>query len=606
MAFNSVVLGVAVAEVLPVPVITAAVAITAIPSVRRAVRAVRARRTSIDLLDVAAIGISLGTGAPVTAAFISWLLGIGDIILSQTADRARATLSTLMQTDAEGVWRVRDGQTERVPVSSLEVGDRIVIDPGGRVPADGTVESGVALVDEKAITGESRPRERRAGDRVIAASVVVEGQIIVTLDRVGTDTMAARIVQIVDGAGVKPPTLQRASERVTDQLILPTFGMAGATALATAQIDRMVSILITDFGTGIRVALPTGVLAAMTAAARDGVLVKGGQYLERLSKADAVVIDKTGTLTRGAAEVLEAIPVGRWPVNECVRLAAAAEARHRHPVADAVRRYAARAGLAVPEAELGSEAYTIGEGIVACVEGRTVLVGGPRLMRRHCVDSGRAADELARRRESGASSLCVAIDGELAAILVHADEPRPESRAVVRALQAGGRREVILMSGDAPGPVGAVARAVGVDRAFFELVPEDKAERVRELKRAGKTVAMVGDGINDAPALAVADVGISLHGGTEVALETADVVLIEGGLSRLPLAFAAADRAMAHMWRGLGLIIVPNAVAIALGALGLLSPPVAAVVNNGATIFASLAGLEPLLRQAASETEARA
>jgi P-type E1-E2 ATPase len=431
VALNTAVLGVAVAEVVPAPALVAAVALTAIPSVRRAARAVRARRTSSDLLDLAAIGISLGTGKPVTAAFITWLLGLGDIVHAHTADRARSALSKLMQLDGVEAWRVRDGRTERVPVGTLAVGDRIVIDPGGRVVADGLVESGAALVDEKALTGESVPRERRPGDRVIASSVVVEGQIVVAVDRVGTDTTAARIVQIFEGAGSKPMTLQRESERVTDRLILPTFGVAGATALLSAQIDRMTSILITDFGTGVRLALPTGVLASMTAAARAGVLVKGGQFLERLARADVIVFDKTGTLTLGAAEVLEAIAVGPWPVRECVRLAAAAEARHGHPIADAVRRYAARAGIDVPEAALGSETYTIGEGIAARVEGRVVLVGGTRLMRRHGVAVERAEAELARHREAGASSLCVAIDGELGAILVHADEPRPESRAVV-------------------------------------------------------------------------------------------------------------------------------------------------------------------------------
>ncbi len=600
MAFNSVVLAATVSGAVPAPAMAAAVALTAVPSARRAYRALAEKRASVDLLDLAAVGISLGTGQPLTAAFITWLLGAGDVILAQTTDRARQAISKLMQLDAEDAWRIRaNGETERVPVKRLAVGDRIVVEAGGRIAADGIVERGAALVDEKALTGESIPLERRPGDRVLAASVVAEGQLVITVDRVGTDTTAAKIVQILEGAGAKPMTLQRETERIADQLVLPTFGVAGAAALLSSQIDRMTSVLITDFGTGIRIAVPTAALAAMTSAAREGVLVKGGQFLERLAKVDAIVFDKTGTLTGGAPVVFEVIAIGKLSMREAVALAAAAEARQGHPVAEAIRRHAARLELDVPEAELGSETYTIGAGLSARVRGRTVLVGSLRMMWREGVAlRGAAQQVIDRHRGAGASSLCVAVDGKLEAVLGYADEPRPESRAVVQALRAGGRRQVILMSGDAPGPVNAVAARVGVDRALPELLPEEKALHVKALQREGKTVAMIGDGINDAPALAVADVGISLEGGTDVALETADVVLLEGGLKKLPDAFAAADRAMRHVQRGLALVIVPNAIAIALGAAGLITPGAAALVNNGSTIVAALAGLEPLLRHA--------
>jgi Cu2+-exporting ATPase len=603
MALNSAVLAATVSGVVPAPAMAAAIALTAIPSARRAYGALAEHRASVDLLDLAAVGISLGTGQPLTAAFITWLLGVGDIILAQTTDRARAAISKLMQLDADDAWRIREsGETERVNVKRLAVGDLLIVEAGGRVAADGIVERGVALVDEKALTGESVPIERKKGDRVLAASVVVEGQLVLRVDRTGTDTTAAKIVQILEGAGAKPMTLQRDTERVADRLVLPTFGVAGAAALLSSQIDRMTSVLITDFGTGIRIAVPTAALAAMTAAAREGVLVKGGQYLERLAKVDAIVFDKTGTLTSGTPEVFDVVPVsgvGAMPPREAMALAAAAEARQGHPVAEAVRRHAAMLGLDVPEAELGSETYTIGAGLSARVAGRRVLVGSLRLMRRDGVHVGPLAQRaMAAHKDQGASSLCVAIDGRLEVVLGYADELRPESRDVVRALKAGGRREVILMSGDAAGPVSAIAAKVGVDRAFSELLPEDKAQHIKALQREGKIVAMIGDGINDAPALAVADVGISLEGGTDVALETADVVLLEGGLRKLPDAFASADRAMAHVRRGLGLVIVPNAIAIALGAAGLITPGVAAAVNNGSTIVAALAGLEPLLRRA--------
>jgi heavy metal translocating P-type ATPase len=593
---NSAVLAVAAAGVMPLPVAGAAVAVTAIPAVRRAWVALGEKRMSVDLLDVAAIGISIGTGQPATGAFITWLLGVGDLILERTHDRARNAISKLMQLDASEAWRVgKEGEVERVPVKRLVPGDTVVVEAGGRVPADGIVVRGAAAVDEKALTGESMPQDRGVGDRILAATVVVEGQVVIEVDRVGGDTTASKIVQILEGAGAKPMTLQREAERVADRLVLPTFGVAGAAAMLASQIDRMTSVLITDFGTGIRIAVPTSALTAMTIAAREGVLVKGGQYLERMSKADVVVFDKTGTLTVGEPQVRAVVPFGKLPPNETMALAAAAEERQRHPVAVAIRGYASGAGLTLPEATLGSEEYTIGVGLRAQVEGRDVLVGGKRLMAARGVWTAHAQSAVEANLRDGVSSIYVAVDGTLEAVIGYSDAARAESADVVRALRANGRREVILLSGDACGPVEAVGRAVGVDRAYGELLPEDKVRHVKDLQRAGKIVAMVGDGINDAPALAVADVGISLEGGAEVALETADVVLLDGGLSRLPNAFAIADRAMAHVRRGLGLVIAPNAVAIVLGALGLITPGVAAIVNNGSTIVAALAAVSPLL-----------
>jgi heavy metal translocating P-type ATPase len=604
-ALNTVVFATAVAGILPVPAVSAAVALTAFPSAKRALRAARERRLSVDVLDLAAIGISLGTGQPQTAAFITWLLGIGDLVLERTADRARHAISKLMKLDATDAWRIRVGteQVERVAPHKLSLRDRIVVETGGRVAADGIVLSGAALVDEKALTGESIPQERHKGDRVLAATVVLEGQIIVEVERAGRDTTAAKIVRILEGAGAKPMTLQRETEKIADRLVVPTFAVAGGAAAIASELDRMTSVLITDFGTGIRIVVPTSALTAMTLAARAGVLVKGAQYLERLAKADIVVFDKTGTLTGGEPEVFEVVAVGRKPAREAMALAAAAEARQRHPVAEAIRRYATRASLDVREAVLGSEQYSVGLGLAARVGAHDVLVGGRRLMLARGIDIARARASFERHSASGVSSICVAVDGWLEAVIGYADEPRRESREVVTALKAGGRRRVLLMSGDARAPVEAIARAVGVDEAFGELLPEDKAKRVRELQRVGKVVAMVGDGINDAPALALADVGISLQGGTDVALETADVVLLDGGLLKLPDAFRVADDAMRHVRRGLGLVIAPNAIAIALGALGLLTPGAAALVNNGSTVVAALAAVAPLLRGHAVSSE---
>ena len=590
------VLGASLSGMVPPAAMTGLVAATAIPSARRALRALGQGRASIDLLDVAAVAISLATGQPTTAAFITTLLSVGDRILEATEDGARGAISKLMQLDAAEAWRLDSrGEPVRVSAKSLAVGDRILIEAGGRVAADGIIVRGEASVDEKALTGESLPRDKRAGDRILAATVVVEGQVLVEVERAGGDTTAAKIVQILEGAGAKPMTLQREVERVTDRMVLPAFGVAGLAAQLTGDLSRATSVLITDFGTGVRIAVPTAALTGMTLAARSGVLVKGAQYLERLSKTDVIVFDKTGTLTRGEPEVREIVTLGPHDEREVILLAASAEKHQSHPVAEAVRRHAATLGIDPPAPELGTETVTLGMGLTARVLGREVRIGNERWMSQLGVDLAPVEEAIARHRATAASSLLVTIDGVLAGVLACADAPRDESANVVATLRAGGRRRVVLLSGDAKAAVASVAAAVGADEAHGELLPEDKAAFVRKLQQQGSVVAMVGDGINDAPALALADVGISLEGGTDVALETADVVLLEGGLSKLPLAFETADRAMASVRRGLALVIVPNAAGVALGALGLINPAVAAAINNGSTVIAALAAAAPLV-----------
>ncbi len=601
-------LAVSLGNWLPLPVSALGVLVSSLPAMKRALHGLQEKRASVDLLDLAAIGVSVARGQPATAAFITWLLALGDLLQQTTADRARIEIGKLVKLDASDAFRLEaHGEGERIvkiDPRRVKIGDKLVVSMGRRVPADGVVISGAAMVDEKALTGESEPRERVPGERVLAATVVVEGEIVVLVERTGEGTTAAKIVKILEGAGQKPMTLQKDVEKVTDRLVLPTFGVAGLALLLSGQIDRLTSVLITDFGTGVRIALPTSALAGVTRAARSGVLVKGAQYLERLAKTDVVVFDKTGTLTEGHPRVTSVQAVDGRGAQDVLALAAAVEAQASHPLAKAVLHEALQTGLTVVDAEVGSAQAVVGRGMRARVAGRELHVGSLRWMRELGVDLSAAEDQLRRHEEQHTSTLLVAEGGKLVGVIGYADQPRAESPGIVRALQAGGRRRVILLSGDARPAVERAARALGVDEAFGELLPEEKAEHVRRLKAEGKVVAMVGDGINDAPALALADVGISLHGGTDVALETADVVLLEGGLRRLPLAFEVGEEAVRNVKRGLGLIIAPNAVAIGLGALGLIGPNIAALINNGSTVVAALAAMAPLLRRAPDSEDA--
>lgn len=560
-------------------------------------------KTSIDLLDVAATFAALATGRPTTAAFVIWMVGVGDLLLDLSANKARSALSTLMQGgEREAVRVLADGGIETVPLGGLQIGDRFVVHTGHRIVADGRVVSGLAEVDEKALTGESRLLSKSAGDPVFASTVVVEGELVVEVKVTSKNTEAAKIERILNSVGSKPLTLQRDALDFASKLVVPTFGIAWLAAVLASDVTRAVCVLITDFGTGIRIAVPTSALTAMSLAARQGVLVKGAQYLERLSKTNVIIFDKTGTLTSGVPEVVEVVAARGMKEATLIKLCASAEGHYDHPVATALKSYAKDKGLALADTEAGTEQYAVGLGLSARVHGRRVRVGRASWMESQELKISPSFNKhLARFKRNSVSSLCVAVDDKVVGLVAYSDGTRPESAAIVRKLRAKGRRRVVLLSGDSPEVARKVAREVGIDEAVGGLLPEQKAEYVRKMREAGSVVAMVGDGINDAPAMAQADVGISIAGSTDVALETADVVLLDGGLSRLEKAFDIGDRAMSSVKQNLGVIIVPNSIAIALGAFGLIVPPIAAIINNGATALAVLVGTTPLLSQSGGE-----
>jgi len=578
--------------------LAAAITLNTVRPLGRSIAALHKGEISIDLLDVAATFAALATGRNITAAFVIWMVGIGDMLLDISANQARSALSMLMRRKEQEALRVLpDGGIETVLVGDLQAGDHFIIHAGHGIVADGKVVSGLAEVDAAALTGESRLLPKKEGDPVFASTFVAEGHLVVEVERSGRNTEAAKIERILNTVGSKPLTLQREALDAASKLVLPTFGVASLAAVLSSDVDRAVCVLITDFGTGFRIAVPTSAMTAMTLAAREGVLVKGAQYLERLSKSDVIIFDKTGTLTRGVPEVVKVVPARGEKKSTLITLSASAEARHDHPVAKALKAYAREQDIRLIEPEPGNEEYAVGLGLSARVQGRRVRVGRATWMESQKLEIGLSLQKhLARFKKDGNSSLCVAVDEEVIGLVAYSDRTRPESAAIVQRLRGDGRRKIVLLSGDSPEVVNNVARTVGIDEAVGGLLPEQKAEYVRKLRAAGHVVAMVGDGINDAPALASADVGISFAGSNDVALETADVVLLDRGLVGLEKAFQIGDRAISSVRQNLGIIIVPNAIAIALGACGLIAPPLAAIINNGATCLAVLAGTIPLLK----------
>ena len=585
----------------PFPWLAMGITLNTLRPLGRSLAALREGKTSIDLLDVAATYAALATRRPITAAFVIWMVGVGDLLLDISANKARSALSILMQRREQEAFRVLvNGRIETVPVGDLQVGDHFIVHTGHGIVADGKVVSGLAEVDEKALTGESHLLSKKKGDPVFASTVLVEGQLVVEVESSGKNTEAAKIERILNSVGSKPLTLQRDALNFASKLVLPTFGVAWLAATLASDVNRAVCVLITDFGTGIRIAVPTSALTAMSLAAREGVLIKGAQYLERLSKTDVIIFDKTGTLTNGVPEVVEVITAKGVKESTLITLCASAESKYDHPVARALKAYAKEQDIRLVEPEPASEEYAVGLGLSATVQGHRVRVGRSSWMEDQKLKIAPSFKKhLARFKKDRISSLCVTVDDKVVGLVAYSDGTRPESAAIVQRLKDGGRRKVVLLSGDSPEVVKSVAREVGIDEAMGGLLPEQKADYVRKMRAAGSVVTMVGDGINDAPAMAVADVGISIAGSTDAALETADVVLLDGGLIRLEKAFNIGDRAMSSVRQNLGVIIVPNAVAIALGAFGFINPPIAAIINNGATFLAVLVGTIPLLKKSA-------
>lgn len=578
----------------PAALTTGLLAVSAVPIFARAIDGVVAeRRLSADALDATAVSVLAMRGNIVAAALSAALIAGGEYIRALTARRSRGALVGMLASTGRHAWVLRGNRQVRVPAETLRAGDTVVFFPGDSIVVDGVVQRGSGLVDQKVLTGESDPVLKTAGEAVYAATVLTDGKLFVRAEKVGADTRASRIVQILEGAPTHDTRIANYAGRFADRLVLPTLGFAGAVLLLTGNVNRAVSIVVFDFATGIRVSAPTTVLASMTEAARRNVLIKGGRALEQLARVDTLVFDKTGTLTAGTPHVtdVQALADGISPA-EVLALAAAAEQPLSHPAATAIVQAAEQRGIAIPDH--GESHYTVGQGIDAEVRGHTILVGGQRFLAGKGVAIPTAAEGAARTAaEGGASSVYVARDGELIGSIAYADLPRSETVAVLERLRARGIKRTIMVTGDNEHVAKVVAKQVGIEEVVADVFPERKAEIVRELQAQGHVVGVIGDGINDSPALAYADVSFSLKAGTDVARETADVVL-HGDLHGLPEAVDIAREAMRLIRQNLAIVAVPNSAGLVLAGLGLMNPVAATAINNGSNVAAALNGLRPL------------
>jgi Cu2+-exporting ATPase len=554
------------------------------------------RRLNVDFLDTLAIGISLTRGHMVTAAAITWLIRLGDSIRDMTAAGSRRAASELLEFQAKEAWVLRDGVIVAIPAAELAPNDSVVVYPGEMIPVDGEIIDGEALLDQKTITGESLPVPRGVSESVFAATIVTQGQLTIRASRVGIQTTAGQIARLTDAAPLGDTRIQNHAEKLADRLVLPTLALAAGTAAITADFDRFLSLVIVDYGTGIRVAAPTTVLASMTRAARLGIIIKSGAHLERLADVDTIVFDKTGTLSCGLPTVVDILTyLPNLPPDHLIALAVAAETNFTHPVANALRVKLSEFDVQLPPVDAAK--YSVGRGVEAQVNGYYVHLGSERFMR----ESGIPVDHLAADRgaleERGCSCLWLAVDGVMGGLIAYEDRLRDESAAVVAALHEMGIRETVMLTGDDKRVAEAVAQRLGITRHMAEMLPADKAAVVQELQQSGRCVVMIGDGINDSPALSFADVGIAMRHGPDITREAADIVLMEDSLWKVAKAIEISRDAVSLIKQNYAIVTAMNTIALALAVPGvMISPVLTALFSNGSAILASLNGIRPALR----------
>jgi Zn2+/Cd2+-exporting ATPase len=549
---------------------------------------VREYKIGTEIFVSVATAIAIAGGEYVAASVLMTIILIAEFIADFNTDRARASIKALVGA-APRTAVVRDANGERaVPVERLTAGTIVLVRAGEKIPVDGTVVTGAAAVNEASITGESVPIEKSPGAYVLAGTLVDSGAIDVRTDKVGSATMFARIVALVEEAQSEQAPVQKLTDRVAAWLLPAVLLFLIIVFVLTRDVRKIVTLLIFTSPAELGLATPMVILAAIARAARLGILVKGGLYLEQLAKVDTIVFDKTGTLTIGEPRVSSVFVHDRaWTEQDLLRHAAAADIRSGHPLAKAVVSEARRRGIDVPDPQKFETIH--GRGVIATVDGREVMVGNEALLEERAV---LMSDQPAR---SG-MSVQVAIDGRIAGSLAFVDEIRRGAADVVSHLKATGIKRVVMLTGDNVEAARRVGREIGIDDVRAQLLPQDKITEIDELRREGHVVAMVGDGVNDAPALARADIGIAMGArGTEAALEAADIALMTDDLTKIVLARALARRAFRTIkenviW-GVGLVHVLGITAALLGWIG---PVQAAMLHLGPDVLVFLNSIKLL------------
>ena len=578
--------------------INMATAITgSLPFLKRCASSLMNRRLDVNVLDGTAIAVSLLRRDFRTAGLLTLLLGFGDALERYTHKKSLENLASHLALQVDKVWVRRCGKDELIPYQEIAEGDQVIVRAGTAVPVDGVVMSGTAVVNESSMTGEPLGVMRCTGSSVYAGTVVETGEIFVRPTSIGVNTRMQQIIRFIENTEQMKAGIQGRFERMADKAVPFTFALSALILLLTRNVKRAASVLLVDYSCALRLATPLAILAAMNEGVKHSVMVKGGRFLEALSAVDTVVFDKTGTLTQSRPDVAYVVPAQGYNEDDVLRLSACLEEHFPHPVARAVVHSAEARDLHHAEEHTEVE-YVVAHGIASQWKGRRVLLGSRHYISQdEGVDVSPMEEQVRELSRKGCSLLYLAIDGSLAGIIAMEDPLRSESRALIDRLYAMGIQHVLMLTGDDKRTAAAVAKRLGIREYRAQVLPEDKARVVADLKKQGRIVLMLGDGINDSPALSSADVGVTLRDGADLAREVADVVLMGGTLNDLLTAIALGRGVMRRIRCNFITTMSLNSVFLAGGLLGVLQPGLSAVLHNLTTLGVCLNAMRPVLKE---------
>ena len=588
---------------LPVPVTSAIAMVRSVKYIKEGLRALLRGKLTVAVLDATAVTTSVIRGDFGTAGSVMFMLRLGEILEEWTHKKSVADLAGAMSLQVENVW-LQTGDTEvLVPIGQVKVGDRIVVRTGNLIPLDGKVVSGEAMVNQSSMTGESLPIPKSVGSLVYAGTVAEEGECVIQVDKETGGGRYDRIVRMIEDSEKLKSTVEAQASHLADKLVPYTLGGTALTYLLTRNVTKTLAVLMVDFSCALKLAMPIAVLSAMRESAAFHISVKGGRFLEAMAAADTIVFDKTGTLTYATPKVAAVVPFGGHEEQEMLRLAACLEEHYPHSIANAVVEEAQKRGLSHEEYHSQVQ-YIVAHGISSMVDEHKVIIGSAHFVfeDEHCtIPAGE--EEKFQSLDPAYSQLYLCIAGQLAAVICISDPLRAEAPAAIRALHECGIKNVVMMTGDNRRTAESVAQAVGVDQVYAEVLPEDKAEFIRKARAQGHVVIMVGDGVNDSPALSEADVGIAISTGAAIAREIADITVASEDLRALVTLRALSCQLMRRIHRNYRFIIGFNCALIVLGVAGILPPTTSALLHNMSTLGISLKSMTDLLPEGEEEKD---
>ena len=580
---------------LPMPVRAVITSVKSVKYIWHGIRCLMHGKIEVPVLDATAISVSVFRRDYATAGSVMFLLGIGEIIEEWTHKKSVGDLARSMSLNVNKVWLKRNEQEILVKSSDIEPGDHVVIRMGNVIPFDGEVVTGEGMVNQASLTGESLPVRRSVGQSVFVGTVLEEGEIEVLVKAVSGSTRFEKIVTMIEDSEKLKSSVEGKAEHLADRLVPYTLLGTGAVWLLTRNITKTLSVLMVDFSCALKLAMPITVLSAIREAGENNITVKGGKFLEAVADADTIVFDKTGTLTKATPTVKEIVPFSDYSENDLLRIAACLEEHFPHSMAKAVVDAAKERHLSHEEMHSKVE-YVVAHGISSSIDNRKVLIGSSHFI---FEDEGcTIPSEYQERYDSlkpEYSHLYLAIEKQLVAVICIEDPLREEAVEMVRDLKKAGIRKVVMMTGDSERTAAAIAKRVGVDEYYAEVLPEDKANFVEKEKSEGRKVIMIGDGINDSPALSAADAGIAISDGAEIAREIADITIAADDLREVVTLKLLANAMMKRIHMNYRNIVGINSGLILLGVTGIVQPTVSALLHNASTLMISLGSMKNLL-----------